>query len=101
MTASKSLPYIPECGAMRSHTCLFDRSVEMQHTGTGYKWISYAVGLLTFSTVALANCICACALYRLAAPRLGLPLPAGMHAFRGARGAGPGRGGRARSGCRC
>ena len=46
-------------------------------TAAGYNWISYGVGLLTFPIVALANCICACALYRLAAPRLGRPLPAG------------------------
>ena len=56
---------------------IHDNVAQIKNIGTGYNWISYAVGLLTFPTVALANCICACALYRLAAPRLGLPLPDG------------------------
>lgn len=46
----------------------------------GYNWVSYIVGLSTFPVVGLINCICACALYRLAVPYLGVALPAGCSA---------------------
>lgn len=43
----------------------------------GYNWISYSTGICTFPLVAAANCLCICALYRLAASHMGLPLPGG------------------------